>query len=638
MVLYTTTPKQKLNSHLIYANSNCKQRGHTIDVCYWPGGGKEGQFPPGFGKRGGTRGTAIDTKQGSSCYTPTANIAEAKEEDKQVFAFMMMKDSDIKVQPPPPPGTAISSDSHNTSSYDKITDQGQSPKGVRVDSDRASGDSVILYTKTQNRLTLIDSSASDHCFANKLMFLSYTPFERPSEGLSAGKGSVFSIVGKGNVKFQTHINGKTRNIILEDVLHTPGLRSNLISVPKLERKGTGVIFRNGKATVELADGSKVLLAVKFSRMYIVELDGMSPETSLAQSKHKPASFDTWHCHLAHAGADILREMISKQLVDGLHMHGNLTMKGQCEDCIYGKHTSRPYTENTAKEKDILEWVHIDIWGPAQTQSAGGSWYFMIMLDGFSSYRTVTFLSSKSADTTLKVFKLYQTEAECQTGKKMKQVRLDMGREWYNTTWEQYRKDQGLDFQFTMPYAYQQNGTAEHTMCTILDRACLAMAESGMVLKYWADAISTIVYVQNLIPSSQQPSTIPAELWFRQRQNVSHLHPFGATAYTHIPSDLNLSKLFPQSVKVALLGYFGHDSYKLLEKNTGAVFRSHDVIFEEGTTHYAKQPTPISFTDENNPFPYRPSNQTQVSSENRSNDTMDKLDQELIGPPLQVIAP
>jgi len=261
-----------------------------------------------------------------------------------------------------------------------------------------------------------------------------------------------------------------------------------------------------------------------------------------------------------------------------------------------------------------------------------------MLDGFSSYRTVTFLSSKSADTTLKVFKLYQTEAECQTGKKMKQVRLDMGREWYNTTWEQYRKDQGLDFQFTMPYAYQQNGTAEHTMCTILDRACLAMAESGMVLKYWADAISTVVYVQNLIPSSQQPSTIPAELWFRQRQNVSHLHPFGATAYTHIPSDLNLSKLFPQSVKVALLGYFGHDSYKLLEKNTGAVFRSHDVIFEEGTTHYAKQPTPISFTDENNPFPYRPSNQTQVSSENRSNDTMDKLDQELIGPPLQVIAP
>jgi len=294
-------------------------------------------------------------------------------------------------------------------------------KGVQVDSDQASGDFVILYTKTQNRLTLIDFGASDHCFADKSMFLSYTPFERPSEGLSAGEGSVFSIVEKENVKFQMYINGKTRNIILEDVLHTPGLRSNLILVPKLERKRTGVIFRNGKATVKLADGSKVLSAVKFGRMYIVKLDGMSLETSLAQSKHKPTSFDTWHCRLAHAGADILCEMISKQLVDGLHMHGDLTMKGQCENCIYGKHTSQSYTENTAKEKDVLERVHIDIWGPAQTQSTGGSWYFMIMLDGFSFYRTVTFLSSKSADTTLKVFKLYQTEVECQTGKKMKQV-------------------------------------------------------------------------------------------------------------------------------------------------------------------------------------------------------------------------
>jgi len=76
---------------------------------------------------------------------------------------------------------------------------------------------------------------------------------------------------------------------------------------------------------------------------------------------------------------------------------------------------------------------------------------------------------------------------------------------------------------------------------------------------------------------------------------------------------------------------------LLEKNTDAVFRSRNVIFE-GTTNYAKQPTLTSFTDENNPFPYRPDNQTQVSSENRSNNTMGELDQELIRPPLQVIAP
>jgi len=43
-------------------NPNCKQRGHSIENCYWQGGGKKGQFPPGFGRHGG---------EGSN--TPTTN-------------------------------------------------------------------------------------------------------------------------------------------------------------------------------------------------------------------------------------------------------------------------------------------------------------------------------------------------------------------------------------------------------------------------------------------------------------------------------------------------------------------------------------------------------------------------------------
>jgi len=53
----------------------------------------------------------------------------------------------------------------------------------------------------QNRPTLIDFGASNHCFADKLMFSFYTPFKKPLEGLSVGKGLVFSIVGKEDIKF-----------------------------------------------------------------------------------------------------------------------------------------------------------------------------------------------------------------------------------------------------------------------------------------------------------------------------------------------------------------------------------------------------------------------------------------------------
>jgi len=53
---------------------------------------------------------------------------------------------------------------------------------------------------------------------------------------------------------------------------------------------------------------------------------------------------------------------------------------------------------------------------------------MVIMDGFSSYRTVVFLKSKSADITLNVFKTFQAEAEQQTGKKLKSICLDIGRE------------------------------------------------------------------------------------------------------------------------------------------------------------------------------------------------------------------
>jgi len=178
----------------------------------------------------------------------------------------------------------------------------------------------------------------------------------------------------------------------------------------------------------------------------------------------------------------------------------------------------------------------------------------------------------------------------------------MGREWHNKAWESYRKEQGLVFEFTSPYAHQKNGAAERSMRTILDITRTTMAKSGLLLKYWADVVRTAVYVRNFLPSSRQPGVIPAEAWYRKCQDITHLCPFGATAYAHIPAELNTSKLHPRSVKVCLLGYYGHEAYKLLDQATESVFKSRDVIFEEGQTHFARQPVPTRFSEEDDPFP------------------------------------
>ena len=53
------------------------------------------------------------------------------------------------------------------------------------------------------------------------------------------------------------------------------------------------------------------------------------------------------------------------------------------------------------------------------------------------------------------------------------------------------------------------------------------------------------------------------------------------------------KLAPRTIKCVLVGYFGCDAFRLLDKTTGKLYRSRDVIFEEGIGHRTLNAQPIS---------------------------------------------
>ena len=115
------------------------------------------------------------------------------------------------------------------------------------------------------------SSASDHYFTDKTLFKKYTSLP---QAMCVGKGSTFDIMGKGTVEFSTTENGINGNISINDVLYTPSLRSNLISVSKLCSEGTSVIFvifEGGLASVKLQNGTEVMTAVRSGRLYAVDV-------------------------------------------------------------------------------------------------------------------------------------------------------------------------------------------------------------------------------------------------------------------------------------------------------------------------------------------------------------------------------
>jgi len=220
---------------------------------------------------------------------------------------------------------------------------------------------------------------------NLSLFTSYTPFEQLLPRLTTKEGLIFNVVGKGSIKLQTNINGQRRMITFDNILYTPGFRSNLISVARPSTKGAEVNFKNNKAVIKTKNGTDIISAMQSGLLYVVNMDKIQPTVFMVQSKQKLTSFATWHRHLVHAGAEAICQMMTENLVDGLNICGELSIGGLCKDCIYGKHAAHPYSDNKPREKDVLEHVHIDIWGPSQVQSAGGALYFMIIMDSFSSY-------------------------------------------------------------------------------------------------------------------------------------------------------------------------------------------------------------------------------------------------------------
>jgi len=192
--LQTFVSKQRQRSQLICVNPNYGRREHTIENCYWPRGGKEEQFPLGFGKRGGSRGIAINTRQGHFTQRPTANTVELKGgEDANTFALMSMTDTTIQVLPSLPPPNITNPNITSIASCDNDTKGVCDKLGVRVGS-RPVTDPIIFNTDAENTiesLTFLDSGVSNHCVADKSLFTTYSPLEEPVTGLSARKGSTF---------------------------------------------------------------------------------------------------------------------------------------------------------------------------------------------------------------------------------------------------------------------------------------------------------------------------------------------------------------------------------------------------------------------------------------------------------------
>ncbi|KAL2250110.1 UNVERIFIED_CONTAM: Retrovirus-related Pol polyprotein from transposon TNT 1-94 [Sesamum indicum] len=359
---------------------------------------------------------------------------------------------------------------------------------------------------------------------------------------------------------------------LKNVRYVPELSHNLISCAALEDEG--LEGRWGKGIMKIMKGSLVVFkAEKKRNLYLCSVT----YESMAASVNVHDKTFLWHKrfgHISQKGLEFLnKEGILCDKVDKLQF---------CNDFVMGKqhrvHFPATPSPNPSMSSCILDYVHVDVWGPSKEPTHGGNRYFLSIVDNFS--RKVFVILLKHKFEVFEKFETWKIFVENQTGKRLKSLRTDNGLEFCNKNFDDLCDKFGIKRHKTNLYTPQQNGVAERMNRTLLEKVRCLLISSGLHKSFWGEAVLTAAYLINLSPSVPLLGKSPKTIWSGKKPDISFLRTFGCSAFVHQSSD----KLEPRSLKCIFIGYpVGVEGYRLWDRSQPGykVITSRNVTFNEG---------------------------------------------------------
>jgi len=199
----------------------------------------------------------------------------------------------------------------------------------------------------------VDTGATRHICANKWMFSNYKPVTQ-EEKLIMGNSSTSKVEGKGKITLKM-TSGK--ELTLNDILHVPDIRKNLVSGSLLSKNGFKLVFVSDNFVLS-KNGlyvGKVYVSDGLFKMNVITIVPKDYDNKVKSSIYIVESSNIWHARLGPVNFDTLRKMINLDFIPKFAIDSNY----KCEICTEAKMTKTSF-HHVERNTEPLNLIHIDI--------------------------------------------------------------------------------------------------------------------------------------------------------------------------------------------------------------------------------------------------------------------------------------
>ncbi|RWR76373.1 putative polyprotein [Cinnamomum micranthum f. kanehirae] len=552
--------EMRIACHHIFSQSPSDQ---ATTALFTPKNGQNNNSNHGGGRQGRGRGRGQNGGRGSPSFNPSPNSNKTNN--------AVMVGPSTNRGPPRVPCQICNRTGHSAlDCYHRMdfTYQGSHPPN-KLAAMAASNQ----FSVEQNWYT--DTGATDHITSNIGNLSLRSDYHRPDK-VSVGNGAGLHISHIGSNSIST----PSSNFRLNNMLCVPHISTNLISVHRFANDNNCffIFDSSGFCIKDKASGKTLFRGQSKNGLYpfpIRRLPTHSNNDGHAAFVGERVTASIWHSRLGHPASAVFQHLAS---AFQLPVDGSSKLSSICTPCQMGKSKKLPFSISSSISSNPLDLIHCDLWGSSPELSISGYSYYVSFIDDCTKYVWFYPLATKSQ--TFVTFLKFKAYVENMLSTTIKAFQSDGGGEFMSNRFQNFLTSHGIAHRVSCPHTPEQNGVAERKHCHIVEMGLTLLATSHMPLQYWVEAFNTAGFLINRLPTKVLNNKSPWECLFNRSPNYCFLHTFGCLCFPWL-RPYNKNKLEFRSRPCVFLGYsLNHIGYRCLDIDTGRVFLSRHVVFNE----------------------------------------------------------